>query len=230
MAATWILAFVVHGPAIVFWDYVTGVSAVEDGTCVAEFYSNWHFLMCVSVLDFAVPALSVAYFNTQIYRSIRKRSQRSQAEDAGPLPASSPANLRVPVRLARFLRSSLLVWRQRTLDSDRREDGLCRSPETHSRPFGARSLAPSQCDTRSRYKLLRDRKMARSLAIILVTFAICWAPYSLLTIIRAACEKHKGDPFYNFAFWLLWVNSSINPFLYPLCHKRFRKAFLKVLC
>uniref|UniRef100_A0A8B9TJR3 G-protein coupled receptors family 1 profile domain-containing protein n=1 Tax=Anas platyrhynchos TaxID=8839 RepID=A0A8B9TJR3_ANAPL len=35
---------------------------------------------------------------------------------------------------------------------------------------------------------------------------------------------------YEITFWLLWLNSSLNPFLYPLCHMRFRMAFLKILC
>ncbi|XP_038622373.1 histamine H4 receptor-like [Tachyglossus aculeatus] len=233
LAAVWILAFAVHGPAIMFWDYVVEVGPVVNGTCRAQFHSNWHFLMCVSILDFAVPTLSVAYFNTQIYRSIRKRSQRSAAEDPGPLPASSPTCLGGPARLAHFLRSIPLALGQRTqtphLDSEGQEEGLRHSSETHSPSFGALSLAPSRCDTRSHFKLLRDRKTARSLAVILVAFAICWAPYSLFTIIRAASRKLEFDPWYDFVFWLQWVNSSLNPFLYPLCHKKFRKAFLKVL-
>ncbi|XP_028924091.1 histamine H3 receptor-like [Ornithorhynchus anatinus] len=234
VATVWILAFVVHGPAIMFWDHVTTVGPIVNGTCKPEFSSNWHFLMCVSILDFAVPTLSVAYFNMQIYRSICKRSRRIPAEDPDPLPASSPPCLGLPVRLAHFLRSIPLVLGQQRLTlhlaSKGQDEGLHHSPETHSRSFGAPSLATARCDTRSQCKLLRDRKMARSLSIILVAFAICWAPYSLLTIIRAARKKHElRDSWYEFVFWLQWVNSSLNPFLYPLCHRKFRKAFLKVL-
>ncbi|XP_029443023.1 histamine H3 receptor-like [Rhinatrema bivittatum] len=80
-------------------------------------------------------------------------------------------------------------------------------------------------------KLRKDKKIAQSLGILVCIFGICWAPYTLLMCVRAACHGFCVDPlWYEITFWLLWVNSSINPFLYPLCHRHFRRAFLKVLC
>uniref|UniRef100_A0A674KCZ5 Histamine H3 receptor n=1 Tax=Terrapene triunguis TaxID=2587831 RepID=A0A674KCZ5_9SAUR len=85
--------------------------------------------------------------------------------------------------------------------------------------------------TQVQSKLNRDKKIAKSLAIIVCVFAICWAPYSLLMIIRGACcGECVNEILYDITFWLLWLNSSVNPFLYPLCHVRFRKAFMKILC
>ncbi|XP_028596080.2 histamine H3 receptor-like [Podarcis muralis] len=83
----------------------------------------------------------------------------------------------------------------------------------------------------SRFRLSRDKKVAKSLAIIVCIFALCWAPYTLLMIIRAACHgKCIPHALYEASFWLLWLNSAINPILYPLCHMSFRKAFFKLLC
>ncbi|XP_063169174.1 histamine H3 receptor-like [Candoia aspera] len=83
----------------------------------------------------------------------------------------------------------------------------------------------------SRFRLSRDKKIAKSLAIVVCTFAVCWAPYTLLMIIRAGCHGQCiHNDLYEASFWLLWLNSAINPVLYPLCHVSFRKAFLKLLC
>ncbi|XP_061450654.1 histamine H3 receptor-like [Rhineura floridana] len=83
----------------------------------------------------------------------------------------------------------------------------------------------------SRFRLSRDKKVAKSLAIIVCIFALCWAPYTLLMIIRAACHGQCiHHALYEASFWLLWLNSAINPILYPLCHMSFRKAFFKLLC
>ncbi|KAJ7311816.1 hypothetical protein JRQ81_006126 [Phrynocephalus forsythii] len=83
----------------------------------------------------------------------------------------------------------------------------------------------------SRCRLARDKKVAKSLAIIVCVFAFCWAPYTLLMIIRAACHgRCIHHALYEASFWFLWLNSAINPVLYPLCHTSFRKAFLKLLC
>ncbi|TRY56694.1 hypothetical protein DNTS_012967 [Danionella cerebrum] len=83
----------------------------------------------------------------------------------------------------------------------------------------------------SRFRLSRDKKVAKSLAVIVCVFALCWAPYTLLMIIRAACHGQCVQHYlYEISFWLLWINSSINPVLYPLCHSSFRRAFNKLLC
>uniref|UniRef100_A0A8C2DM96 Histamine H3 receptor n=1 Tax=Cyprinus carpio TaxID=7962 RepID=A0A8C2DM96_CYPCA len=55
--------------------------------------------------------------------------------------------------------------------------------------------------------------------------------YTLLMIIRAACHGQCVQHYlYEISFWLLWINSSINPILYPLCHSSFKRAFSKLLC
>ncbi|NWX25401.1 HRH3 protein, partial [Notiomystis cincta] len=83
----------------------------------------------------------------------------------------------------------------------------------------------------NRFRLSRDKRVAKSLAVIVCVFGLCWAPYTLLMIIRAACHGHCVHySLYEISFWLLWVNSAINPVLYPLCHISFRKAFIKLLC
>ncbi|NXQ58901.1 HRH3 protein, partial [Anthoscopus minutus] len=83
----------------------------------------------------------------------------------------------------------------------------------------------------NRVRLSRDKRVAKSLAVIVCVFGFCWAPYTLLMIIRAACHGHCVHySLYEISFWLLWLNSAINPVLYPLCHMSFRKAFIKLLC
>ncbi|XP_063281730.1 histamine H3 receptor [Pelobates fuscus] len=82
-----------------------------------------------------------------------------------------------------------------------------------------------------RFRLSRDKKVAKSLAVIVCVFGVCWAPYTLLMIIRAACRGHCiPEIWYETSFWLLWINSAVNPILYPLCHYSFRRAFKKILC
>ena len=56
--------------------------------------------------------------------------------------------------------------------------------------------------------LARDRKAAKSLFILVFVFALCWCPYTLLTLIRALCQQpdHCISGFiYEITFWLLWV-------------------------
>ena len=63
-------------------------------------------------------------------------------------------------------------------------------------------------------------------------FVLFWlwkAPYTFLTLIKAVCPTCVDDNVYELAFWLLWVNSTLNPILYPFLHIKFRLAFIRIL-
>lgn len=214
IAAVWILAFLLYGPAILFWEPLTGRSRVPDDECFAEFYYTWYFLLSASVVEFFSPFLSVAFFNISIYLSIRRRRLGSKRESPSPKRQDDSAlygkRTGVSVRI---------YWNSLTLKKT--EDSKKKRSESDGLSM--------RCVQRSR--LRQDKKIAKSLAIIVCVFAVCWAPYTLLMIVRAAC---RGDcvshHWYEVTFWLLWLNSAINPFLYPLCHSSFRRAFVKILC
>lgn len=215
MIAVWVVAFVLYGPAIISWERLVGRSRVPKDECFAEFYYSWSFLLSASMLEFFSPFISVAFFNISIYLSIRRRRRRSRDTHIH-LQLSEPAADHVEGILLSKI-SGLKPTRRRSIPSQ------CSSPSIGTLdPSPSRSIHPS--------RLARDKKIAKSLAIIVCVFAICWAPYTLLMIIRAACRgRCIQHHWYEVTFWLLWLNSAINPFLYPLCHSSFRRAFNKIL-
>ncbi|XP_061078493.1 histamine H3 receptor-like isoform X3 [Conger conger] len=108
----------------------------------------------------------------------------------------------------------------------RQADRRCRTAEQGP---GRSNMADANMGTC--FRLSRDKKVAKCLAVIVCVFGLCWAPYTLLMIIRAACHGQCVQQYwYEMSFWLLWINSSINPVLYPLCHASFKRAFIKLLC
>ncbi len=215
IAAVWILAFLLYGPAILFWEQLTGKSLVAKDKCFAEFYHTWYFLLSASVVEFFSPFLSVAFFYISIYLSIRHRRLGSKRESCSP-KCQDATN----VYGEKECLSIRICWSSMTLKKKVAADG-----EKHSE----NDVLSMRCVQRSR--LRKNKKIAKSLAIIVCVFAVCWAPYTLLIIVRAAC---RGDcvsrHWYEVTVWLLWLNSAINPFLYPLCHSSFRRAFFKILC
>ncbi|TNM98181.1 hypothetical protein fugu_014427 [Takifugu bimaculatus] len=152
MIAVWVLAFVLYGPAIIFWELLVGRSRVPKDECFAEFYYSWSFLLSASTLEFFSPFISVAFFNLSIYLSIRRRRRRS-GDTHLHLQLSEPAADQgegVPLSNTSGLKLTRIV------------------------------SIPSQSSSPSIGKL---------------------------------------DP-----------SPTINPFLYPLCHSSFRRAFNKILC
>ncbi|XP_023143232.1 histamine H3 receptor-like [Amphiprion ocellaris] len=218
MIAVWVLAFVLYGPAIIFWELAVGRSRVPKDECFAEFYYSWYFLLSASMLEFFSPFISVAFFNLSIYLSIRRR--RLHSRDAQlHLQVSEPASAQgegIPLSHNWGFGMKLAV--RGSIPSQSSSPSLGKLD-----PSTSRAALPS--------RLSRDKKIAKSLAIIVCVFAICWAPYTLLMIIRAACRgRCIQHHWYEVTFWLLWLNSAVNPFLYPLCHSSFRRAFSKILC
>ncbi|XP_030638101.1 trace amine-associated receptor 4-like isoform X1 [Chanos chanos] len=71
----------------------------------------------------------------------------------------------------------------------------------------------------------RERKAAKTLAIVMGVFLLCWLPYFISALI---------DPFVNFQtpvvifdalVWFAYFNSTCNPVIYAFFYPHFRKAF-----
>ncbi|KAG7264092.1 hypothetical protein CRUP_021270, partial [Coryphaenoides rupestris] len=188
MLAVWLLAFALYGPAIIFWELAVGRSRVPTGQCFAEFYSTWYFLLSASMLEFFSPLLSVAFFHLSIYLSIRRR-RILHSRGAGAMPAAPPPpephhqphqhhpHQHPPGRRCQCRLASVPSHASHA------------SPPSSSSPSASSAAGKPELSAACRpSRLSRDKKIAKSLAVIVCVFAICWAPYTLLMIIRAACR------------------------------------------
>lgn len=71
-------------------------------------------------------------------------------------------------------------------------------------------------------RLKRNRKAARMLGLLVASFSICWLPY---TIIYPFCQFYKTffpNWFVSIVWWMGYINSTINPFLYVYSNKNIR--------
>jgi hypothetical protein len=74
-------------------------------------------------------------------------------------------------------------------------------------------------------RLKQQRRAAKKLGILVLAFLITWMPYSIAFIVIAFCPECISINLYSTTIWLGYLNSSINPILYPLCSNSFRTAF-----
>ncbi|XP_032561193.1 histamine H3 receptor [Chiroxiphia lanceolata] len=261
MVMVWVLAFLLYGPAIISWEYISGRSIIPTGECYAEFFYNWYFLMTASTLEFFTPFISVMFFNLSIYLNIQKRTKirldifhevhnQSFTEEMETSPeaklslkcskweqkeSAETLDLSKSKAQATASTSSLGAKDMLTTSSESSGKPKCCNKKScknsASTPSLEKRMKVTSQSTTQHFRLSRDKKVAKSLAIIVGIFGICWAPYTLLMIIRAGCHGHCiSEYWYETSFWLLWINSAINPVLYPLCHYSFRRAFIKLLC
>ncbi|KAF4533452.1 hypothetical protein B566_EDAN001178 [Ephemera danica] len=77
--------------------------------------------------------------------------------------------------------------------------------------------------------LQKEKKAARQLGVIMGAFVLCWLPYFVLFMVIAFCGNCVDPKFHTATIWLGYVNSTLNPILYPLCNANFKRAFKRML-
>ncbi|NXP25178.1 HRH1 protein, partial [Scytalopus superciliaris] len=75
----------------------------------------------------------------------------------------------------------------------------------------------------------REKKAARQLGVMMAAFMLCWIPYFVLFMVIAFHNHEQFSKLHMVTIWLGYVNSTLNPFLYPLCNENFKKTFKKIL-
>ncbi|KAK6185856.1 hypothetical protein SNE40_008002 [Patella caerulea] len=78
-------------------------------------------------------------------------------------------------------------------------------------------------------KFNREQKAAKTLAIIVGAFIVCWLPFFSIYLIGAFCDNCIPAVLFSVFFWLGYCNSAINPCVYALFARDFRFAFKKLL-
>ncbi|XP_045194418.2 muscarinic acetylcholine receptor M5-like [Mercenaria mercenaria] len=94
-----------------------------------------------------------------------------------------------------------------------------------SRPVSRTSVSKTKHhDDMVRDFLLRqDNKALLSLALLVITFVICWTPSILCDILYAFCPSKVPMWLIQMSYWILALSSSLNPFLYGIGSNDFRR-------
>lgn len=105
-------------------------------------------------------------------------------------------------------------------------------PISRSAPSQTTPRRTSSMLTRHGRILLLEQKATKVLGVVFFTFVILWAPFFILNLIPAICSPcemkiHPG--IFEFATWLGYASSMVNPIFYTIFNKVFRTAFRKVL-
>ncbi|CAF5002320.1 unnamed protein product, partial [Rotaria sp. Silwood1] len=81
-------------------------------------------------------------------------------------------------------------------------------------------------------RLRRDKRAATSLLILVLVFMIFLLPYVVVVVVGSIFSLEiltdTNGQVYSAAFWLLWLNSTVNPILYPFIQPKFRDAYRKI--
>lgn len=94
------------------------------------------------------------------------------------------------------------------------------------------NLTSGTGEQRNVRRLRRDKRAASSLLILVLVFMIFLLPYVVVVvagrIFSLEILTDTDGQVYSAAFWLLWLNSTVNPILYPFIQPKFRDAYRKI--
>lgn len=108
-------------------------------------------------------------------------------------------------------------------DMDKDANNKFNSPQT-SRKMGKRNIKAQV----KRFRM--ETKAAKTLAIIVGLFILCWLPFFTVYVIRGFCSDCVNPTVFSVIFWLGYCNSAVNPMIYALFSKDFRFAFKRIIC
>ncbi|XP_010892284.2 alpha-1A adrenergic receptor [Esox lucius] len=98
---------------------------------------------------------------------------------------------------------------------------------------GADGTIKRRCTTFTLMRLLKfsqEKKAAKTLGIVVGCFILCWLPFFLVMPIGSIFPSYRpSDTIFKITFWLGYLNSCINPIIYPCFSQEFKRAFLNVL-
>ena len=76
----------------------------------------------------------------------------------------------------------------------------------------------------------KEKRATLILGLIMGSFIACWLPFFFLYILTPMCSWCQvPDSAFAIAFWLGYMNSALNPVIYTIFNKDFRRAFRRIL-
>ncbi|XP_046871427.1 alpha-2B adrenergic receptor [Hypomesus transpacificus] len=103
-----------------------------------------------------------------------------------------------------------------------------------SRLVVGRRSKPETTPSAARRKAMvnREKRFTFVLAVVIGVFVVCWFPFFFSYSLQAVCPQACAlpEPLFKFFFWIGYCNSCLNPVIYTIFNKDFRKAFKKIIC
>ncbi|KPI98646.1 PREDICTED: 5-hydroxytryptamine receptor [Papilio xuthus] len=165
------------------------------------------------------------------FLNLKKCNQRTRAETiAAALLLTEGQSTSTVDTLDEEPRTTAFTINEKVPSSVSPEKSSSTTVTNGSKPERAIVPALSQREKKESLEAKRERKAAKTLAIITGAFVFCWLPFFIMALVMPICQSCViSDYLASFFLWLGYFNSTLNPVIYTIFSPDFRQAFARIL-